>query len=79
MSKLFYGLAVVAVVIAFLDLQAPPGSRAATEGGFLLLLAPMLAALGFWLDRRASKVCPHCAERVRREATRCKHCGAEIA
>lgn len=79
MSKLFYGLAVVAVVIAFMDLQAPPGSRAAMEGGLLLLLAPVLALLGFWLGRRASRVCPKCAERVRREAKRCKHCGADIA
>jgi hypothetical protein len=37
--------------------------------------------LGGWLIGRAAstKICPHCAERIKRQATRCKHCGGEVA
>lgn len=79
MSKLFYGLALAAVVIAIFDLQAPPGTRAAAEGGLLLLVAPVFAGLGFVFGRKATKVCPKCAERIKREAVKCKHCGADVA
>lgn len=78
MAKVLYGLALVAVLIAILDLQAPPGSRAATEAGFLLLAAPLFALLGLWRSRAVTKLCPHCAERVRLEASKCKHCGSDI-
>ena len=79
MYKLLYALALAALLVAVADLQAPAGSPAQLEAGFLLMLAPALAALGFWRHRAATRLCPKCSERVKRAALRCRHCGEEIS
>lgn len=78
MHKVLYGIAAMALVIAVLDLQSPPGSRAELEAGILLVLAPILAGAG-WIGHRArSKVCPQCRERISARARRCPRCTAEL-
>ena len=79
MGKILYGLGALAFAIAILDISdAPVGSRRALEGGFLFLLTPVFLIAGFFVSRASSKKCPKCAERVKKEATVCKHCGAEF-
>ena len=80
MHKLLYGLAVACVVIGLYDAStAIQGSRREVEAGILLLLAPLFAVAGFAVGRATTRACPQCAERVKRQARRCRHCGAEIA
>ena len=79
MGKILYGLAALAFAIAILTISdAPVGSRRALEGGYLVLLTPVFLAAGFLVSRIFSKKCPKCAERVKKEAAVCKHCGAEF-
>ncbi|HRV29679.1 MAG TPA: zinc ribbon domain-containing protein [Spirochaetia bacterium] len=30
------------------------------------------------MDESDTTTCPYCAETIKREATRCKHCGSDI-
>jgi len=79
MPKLMYFLAVVAAVIGVLDLSsAQSGSHAELEAGFLFIAVPLLAIAGFVIGRKTTKVCPACAERVKRNASVCKHCGTPL-
>lgn len=80
MYKLFYALAVIAVVLGFMDLSSSiPGSSRETEGGALLILAAIFAIAGFFSQRRNTKMCPQCDERIKKHARICKHCKATIA
>lgn len=78
MHKWLFGLAVAALVIGLVDIQAPVGSRAAMEGGFLLLAAAALTVAGAVAWWTGTRRCPSCAERVKRAATKCRHCGASL-
>lgn len=77
MYKIAFGVAAVAAVVAVADLQAPAGSRAAAEGALLLLVALVLVVVGAISWRRSTATCVACAERIKRAAVRCRHCGAE--
>lgn len=82
-------MAIVWVVLAFLI-----GYFAAHEKGrsfwgwFLLscLLSPLIGAILLMISRDRSdetategtKKCLYCAETVKKEATKCKHCGADL-
>jgi hypothetical protein len=46
-------------------------------GAFLAMAAAALA-LGFEIQRKSYKECPFCLSRIRREATRCRYCAAEV-
>lgn len=52
----------------------------ARGSGALLALGAALLITGVIISRSAThKTCPQCAERVRYEALKCKHCGHEFA
>lgn len=79
MSKVLYALAVFCVVIGLYDASgAIPGSHRELEAGILLIAAPILALFGFAVGRATSKRCPACAERVKKAANICKHCGSSL-
>lgn len=78
MHKLFFGLSITALLIAATDINAPLGSPAALEAGFLLIGAALAAVVGLVTWLRGTRKCPACAERVPRHADRCRHCGAEL-
>lgn len=78
MHKVLWGLAVIAVVIGVIDLQGPIGSRAAAEGTLLLFIAVVLGVAGLVARARSTRSCPKCAERIKRAATRCPHCQADV-
>lgn len=80
------GWVVLAIVVAFV---APIRGRSGF-GWFLvaLLLSPVIALLllivlpdlkGEIAERGRSRQCPFCAERVKREAIVCRHCGRDLA
>jgi hypothetical protein len=80
MAKVLYVLAALAFGIGMLDISgAVPGSRREVEAGILFLLTPVLLVAGFAASRMSTKKCPKCAERVKKEATACKHCGADMS
>jgi hypothetical protein len=79
MPKLLYFLALAAAVIGVMDLSgAQAGSKAQLEAGFLFISVPVLALLGFLAGRMTTKICPACAERVKKNASICKHCGTVL-
>lgn len=79
MPKFMYFLAVAAAVIGIMDLSsARSGSQAELEAGYLFIAVPILAIAGFVIGRKTTKVCPGCAERVKRNASICKHCGTAL-
>jgi hypothetical protein len=80
MHKVFYAIALIAIVIGLVDVSnAPDGSHAQLEAGFLFLSAPLFLVAGFVAGRMTQKTCPSCAERVKKAAVVCKHCKAAIA
>lgn len=79
MHRIFYLIALVAVVIGFADVSnAPDGSHAQLEGGFLFLSVPVLLIAGFITGRMTLKSCPSCKERIKKDAIVCKHCKSAI-
>lgn len=79
MHRFFYLLAVAATIIGFLDVaNAPDGSRAQMEAGFLFLSVPVFLLAGFVAGRVSMKKCPSCKERVKKDATICKHCRSHL-
>jgi ribosomal protein L40E len=79
MGKIFFGLAIFCLGIGLLDASgASPGSHRELEGGILLLLTPLFAIAGFAMSRASSKICQHCAERIKKQASKCKHCGESV-
>lgn len=78
MYKALFVIAALMAGIAVLNLQAPPGSRALTEAGFLLLGLPVVLGLAFWARARATRLCPACRGRVAADAARCRHCGTNL-
>lgn len=44
-----------------------------------IIISPLLAGIFLAIAGQNGKVCPKCAEKVRREAAVCKHCGAAFA
>lgn len=80
MAKVLYGLAAFCLIIGVIDVSGgSPGSQRALEAGILLLLTPVLGIAGFAVSRASTKSCAHCAERIRKHAIKCKHCGSRIA
>jgi hypothetical protein len=80
MSKVLYGIAIFCLVIGMVDASGGlTGSPRALEAGILLLLTPVFAVAGFLVSRASSKKCPQCAERVKKQAIKCRHCGGSIA
>lgn len=74
-----YLLALFCLVVGLFDASgAVPGSHRELEAGFLLIATPILAIAGFVVGRLQSKSCPACAERVKRAARICKHCGSSL-
>ena len=48
-------------------------------GGFVFILGLIMLAVGVIVSRSVSrKTCPQCADRVKYEALKCKHCGHEF-
>ena len=45
--------------------------------GVLLVVAIVLAAVAA-LYERSRQTCPECTSRIPKDATRCRHCGAEV-
>lgn len=79
MHRLFYLAALIAAVIGWLDVaDAPDGSRAQLEAGFLFLSIPVLLIAGFITGRLTHKSCPSCKERIKKDAIICKHCQSAI-
>ncbi|WP_282361239.1 zinc ribbon domain-containing protein [Pseudomonas sp. PS01300] len=79
MHRFIYLLALAAAVIGFLDvIDAPDGSRAQMEAGFLFLSVPVLLLAGFVVGRVSLKKCPSCKERVKKDANICKHCRSPL-
>jgi hypothetical protein len=78
MGKLLYILAILSFLIALADSGGPPGSNRQAEATVLLLLAIAFAIAGFYASRAATKKCPHCSERVKKDASKCKHCGSSL-
>ncbi|MBI6621172.1 hypothetical protein YA0783_23005 [Pseudomonas corrugata] len=79
MYRIFYLLAALAALIGWLDVaDAPQGSRAQLEGGFLFLSVPVLIVAGFIAGRITMKACPSCKERIKKNAIICKHCKSAI-
>jgi hypothetical protein len=74
MGKIFYGIAIFCLAVGMID-SAMGASR---EAGVLLLLVPVFATAGFALSLTATRKCPHCSERVKKEASKCKHCGSQL-
>lgn len=55
------------------------GSVAKSGAGGVPFTGIILIIIGAVLWRRvATKLCPDCAERVKAEARKCRHCGAEL-
>lgn len=80
MGKLLYGVAIFCLIIGLMDASGGSlGSPRALEAGILLLLTPVFAIAGFWVSRALTKKCPHCAERIKKQAIKCKHCGESVA
>lgn len=75
MHKVLLTIAAAAFVIAIIDLQAPAGSPSVAEGGILLILTAALLVAGGIAWARGTRKCPRCAERIKRAATVCRHCG----
>jgi ribosomal protein L37AE/L43A len=49
-------------------------------GGFSFWVGIGLMAVGWFISDSANKkTCPQCAERVKYEAKKCRHCGHEFA
>ncbi len=45
-----------------------------------LILSPILGAIVLWVaDLAGARKCPSCAEPVRRDARKCRFCGADLA
>jgi predicted amidophosphoribosyltransferase len=48
----------------------------------LFCVGPLLSALVVFLfvraQRRNTKLCPYCAERIKKDAVVCRHCGREL-
>ena len=79
MYRVFYLIAILAAVIGWLDVaDAPEGSRAQLEGGFLFLSVPVLIIAGFVTGRMTRKACPSCKEKIKKDAVICKHCKSTI-
>lgn len=79
MYRIFYLIAALAAVIGWLDVaDAPDGSRAQLEGGFLFLSVPVLIVAGLIAGRMTRKACPSCKERIKKDAIICKHCKSAI-
>ena len=80
MGKFLYGLALFCLVVGLIDASgSTPGSHREMETGILLLLVPVFAIAGFAVSRALTKKCPHCSERIKKDASKCKHCGSTVA
>lgn len=75
MGKLFYGIAIFCLIIGLID----SAMGAVREAGVVLMLSPVFALVGLGFSRAATKKCPHCSERVKKDASKCKHCGSSLA
>jgi predicted amidophosphoribosyltransferase len=42
------------------------------------LLLALVALLVVRAQRRNTKICPHCAERIKKDAVICRYCGREL-
>lgn len=79
LAKILAGLGVAGFILGVFEAQtALEGSHRQIEAGILMIAGPLLALIGLVFMRRSNKKCPHCAERVKREAKVCKHCGANL-
>lgn len=79
LAKLFFGAAIFCLVVGLIDSSGgAPGSQRQMEAGILLLLVPVFAVAAFAMSRISTKTCPHCSERIKAEALKCKHCGSEV-
>lgn len=80
MGKVLYGVAIFFLVVGSIDASGgSSGFPRELEAGILLLLTPVFALAGFCVSRALSKQCPHCAERIKKQAAKCKHCGESVA
>lgn len=79
LGKFLVGLGAAGFILGVFEAQtALEGSHRQIEAGILMIAGPVLALIGLVFVRRANKKCPHCAERVKRQAKVCKHCGASL-
>jgi len=79
LGKILVGLGIAGFFLGVIEAQSAfQGSHKQIEAGLLILGCPVIALIGLLLWRRDGKKCPHCAERVKRQAIRCKHCGSEL-
>lgn len=84
-----YGLAclVLAPILVRLIAGAGGGGVGAAFGAFLIPVAALVVSLSRGTSEQRAvatgedgdfRKCPFCAESVRREAVKCKHCGSEL-
>lgn len=79
MGAFFYILGAVALGVGVIDLSnAARGSHREIEAGTLFLLTPVFLITGFVISRGTSRKCPKCAERIKKAATICKYCRADL-
>lgn len=70
------GCVVLGFGVTMLLLAAKTSGGVAAAGGMFVPILGFIHTLV--MGNPNVKQCPHCAERIKAEATRCKHCGADL-
>ena len=77
MYKVLYGMAIAALAYGLYDSAHLPGVSQ-MQPGIFITLSPFIWLLGFITERLTHKKCHYCAENIKKAATICKHCCAEM-
>ncbi|MFK3971158.1 hypothetical protein ACI2KS_10570 [Pseudomonas sp. NPDC087358] len=79
LGKILMALGASSFALGFFEAQtALSGSHKAIESGLLMIIGLPLAIIGVFVWRASVKKRPACAERIKKQATACKHCKAVV-
>jgi len=79
LGKILMALGAGSFALGFMEAQtALIGSHKSIEAGWLLIVSLPLLIIGFFVWRASIKKCPACAERIKKDASICKHCGTPM-